>query len=200
MTNQQLGELSDKFYKSLKNENLVMPARVVGFSAINGSGKSTISRFLESKGFLNPDPQILRELIFDYYTRDYDERNDIVLKFFKSTHANKAKQLANKSLVIDSNLDRNYRVFFNNYIDLCQNPFIIRIDLPIDVNLERLQKRESNNPEGLKKTLENLPQYIKDHEEFGIKFRDKISYRINTDITEEILEDLLQKILDHKFN
>lgn len=193
--------LASKFYAKLENTNLNMPARVVAFSAVNGSGKTTITKFLESKGFLSPDPAILRELIFEEgYASDFDERNNIVLQFYKSEHVQKLKNLNNRSLVIDSNIDRNHAIFFNNYGDMCSKPFIIRIDLPLEVNLKRLKKRESNNPEALKKTLENLPKYIEDHEKFGKDFKDQISYRISGDITNEVLDDLYQAILRHEYN
>lgn len=196
----KLKDLSDAYYSELKNGDLGMPVRVVGFSAINGSGKSTISKFLESKGFLNPDPAILRRIIRDNYTDNFDVVSDTVLRFYSSQYAQKVKELKNKSLVVDSNLDRSYEIFFSNYTDICKSPFIIRIDLPLETNLSRLREREVNNPIGLEVTLSKLPGYIEDHEEFGKKFKDKINYRITGDITQEVLDDLYKMILAHNFN
>ena len=195
-----LEKLSKNYYAALKNSDVDMPLRIVAFSAINGSGKSTISRFLESKGFLNPDPAILRELIRHKYSRDFGIVANTVLDFYRSPYAQKVKDLKNKSLVIDSNLDRNYEIFFSNYTDICSKPFIIRIDLPVETNLVRLKKREADNQIKLEKVLSNLPEYINDHKEFGKKFADKISYRITGDINQEVLEDLYSKILEHKYN
>jgi dephospho-CoA kinase len=196
----ELKDLSDTYYSKIKNGDLEMPLRIVGFSAVNGSGKSTISRFLESKGFLNPDPAILRNMLLSKYTKDFDLVAETVLNFYRSPYAQKIKTLNNKSLVIDANLDRSYEIFFSNYLDICKKPFIIRIDLPIETNILRLKKREVSNPNALKKILSNLPRYVEDHKKFGEKFKDSISYRITGNITDELLEDLYQKILNHSFN
>jgi broad-specificity NMP kinase len=136
----------------------------------------------------------------DRYTKDYDEMNEIAFDFFKSYYPKRLNEVKNKSLVIDSNLDKNYSIFFDNYVGkLCKRPFIILIDIPYATTIRRLKKRGFYDKPRLNKLLSNLPVYVEAHEQFKKKMKNHIHYEIHGEITEEVLEDMYSKILEFDF-
>jgi len=178
--------------KKLKNLDFPNKKLIISFSAVPGSGKTTIAKKIETKyKGIRIRSDSVRDIINNLMSANKYSRlkqREIVINYHLYL-LNKLRTLPNGLIILDSSIDRKFaqvkELADKNKYDL----FIIKINVSRKTIEHRIKKR---NPKGYQNFLDNMDQWFDDN----IKFNNK--YKVDFEIDNEEKMDL--KLLFNKLN
>lgn len=142
---------------TLKPTSIPSPPVIIAFCGIAGSGKTTLAKQLAQDlhvHYLRQDTIRFRAYEHGFKTV---RAHEVTLAVLQNIMAN----YKNKCVLLDSSIDRTWRIFLKNCDELGMKPFVIRIVIDPDEAIARLKKR--GHPDDLR-LLQTLPERIADFE------------------------------------
>lgn len=172
ITEEELNTIFQQHCLTLKNITIKNDPTLIAFSATPGMGKTFIAKKLEDYYHaIRISTDVLRKIIESNSSVSLQEYENVLhqylLYFFK--HYNQP----NKRFILDASIDRKYI----QVVPFCKqhkiNVIIIRLEVPKDIVINRLQERE-----GIKASwyLKNLNQWLADYYNFADNYKNYISY------------------------
>lgn len=168
MSDYSLKDLADTYYASLPNKNVNQPKRVVLFSGVAGSGKSTVARAIEKElhAVRVSNDEIRDSIVAAYPMIGVEDREQA--KFDIGTEV--LKRLANKTsglIVIDASCDRGYDHYRSWATKHGYAIVLLRMDVPRAVIEQRLHERGNQGHREVARSLGKLNTWWKQWEMFG---------------------------------
>ena len=168
MADYSLKDLADSYYASLPNKNVRQPKRVVLFSGVAGSGKSTVARTIEKElhAVRVSNDDIRDRIVATYPTIGVEDREQA--KFDMGTEI--LERLASKTsglIVIDASCDRGYDHYRSWATKHGYAIVLLRMDIPRTLIEQRLHKRGDQGHRGVARSLGMLDTWWRQWELFG---------------------------------
>ena len=187
----KFGKISNKLFPRLSNINSDNERFTIIFSGIPGSGKSSLSKIIESRyNDVRINNDHIRRIIDEGgLTENSEEMEELLQDYMFNLLEN--YPFKNGLLVLDKSMDRQYERFFA----LCESKnldyFIIRMYISKESAIERITRRE--NVENIGDLKKSMDKWIKDYQNFGRSTKADIVLDSN-DINLNELYRLLDKV------
>lgn len=188
-----------KYLKTISNLETPNPKLYVTFSAVPGSGKTTISRHIAYalKGLhLRTDDvrKVAKELWPDIAD---DQLEKVILEFTPTIH-NRLIDYPNGLHIVDTNIDRYYQKVFDKAKELDFRLYLIRIDLDKETLLSRIKKRAGHNKKEYMNFLNVIEEKLRQHQDFIDLNKEKVSYWYKEGKTslDDLVEDIRKVLSD----
>lgn len=165
----------------------------IAFSSIPGSGKTTISKILETHfKAIRFNSDHVRDIIRDLHKGiSINDIRDIKDQYFYWFIENIIEQGENKFIILDFSMDRKYREL-NAYLEnSLYEMFVIGLYTPLDVLKERIKKR---NKEGYIEYFNNLERWTKENQEFKRNFEIDMAFNTEKKSAEDIANEIIELI------
>jgi predicted kinase len=187
-------EVFDKIYQvhktQLKHLSITNPALVIGYSGVPGSGKTTLSKYLEaSLQAIRINNDDIRNIITELGYSNEDRQNILIGYFCRLTQRLLAQ--SNKLIILDSSLDRLYTEVKEFLQSLDVQLFVIGISLSDAEIRARISVRETDLDKR-NSYLAHMKKWVKDN----LNFREKHSpdFEYSSGKEKELLEVIQQKL------
>ena len=164
----------EKYWPTLKYLDIPHRKLVIAFSAVPGAGKTLLSKEIAERyqGVrINKDDvwDIAHPLEVSFPGEDYQSLVPEYMNYLVQELAN----YPNGLLIIDRSLDRHYAKSKEQIEQIGYQLFLIRIDVPKDVLIQRLKQRHG---EAASAYLERLDGWIQDFENAGTEIVPDFNY------------------------
>lgn len=187
-----LNKIYSQHVKTLKNLILSKNRIIICFSAVPGSGKTTIAKLIEEhyNGVRISNDEI-RAIIHDLKKDALNDEVQEILREYLSFFLEKYDYL-NKLMILDSGIDRKYPILKK----LADNRGFRMIIIKINVNLDKIISRIKNrNPKSYQGYLESMNRWIRENEEFNKNNKADIIMDNNQSLDKEKLFLELDKLI-----
>jgi len=161
MNTEQTDELNqaiaDEYMELLNDRTITNPKRMIVFSGVPGSGKTTLARRLTADlkaQYVHHDT--MRELAKKH---GYDPSTLSMIPISKMVIDRILHDDSNKLVILDASIDRSWGVYFDHVREENIEPFIIRFDAPYDVIRDRLTARDGSDHVHVQKLDQFISQY-----------------------------------------
>lgn len=168
MTDQLVTDITDAYYASLTNKHQKHPKRVVLFSGVAGSGKSTVARAIEEnlRGIRLSNDDVRDRITTAVPAIDLMTREEIKLQIATAL-LERVVYEANGLVVIDVACDRGYDYYKQWSEKYGYRIILLRMDVPRDIIEERIQSRGKLGYRDVDASLEMLDTWWRQWEDFG---------------------------------
>ena len=152
-------EIAHEFISKQPYRTIPYPPTLLIFSAMPGSGKTTLARKLAA--------DLQAQYINHDAIRDFIRRKgvDPELVYMPAVSIRIEEQImandANKLIILDGSLDRTWEIFFKTASNLKAMTIIIRLTLPLTIIRDRLRIRDKEDS----KLLDQMERFKNDFEE-----------------------------------
>jgi len=172
ITQEQLAGIFKQHCSTLQNTAIEQKPLVVVFSGVPGMGKSTVAKKLEQEyKAIRVSTDQLRDLFREKTSITEADFDDALQKYvgYFFAHYN----MPNKRLILDASIDRKYVTLFPFFEQHKINFIVVRLDVPRDIVVKRLNEREGTRAAWF---LKNLDAWFADHHNFASNYTNYISY------------------------
>jgi len=187
LTEETLSKIFQRHCSLLKNIHVVQEPLIIAFSGTIGMGKSFIAKKLEDiyRGVCisTDDLRLLLTKIGKVTVKEYHSALEKYLRYFFEHF-----KMPNKRFILDASIDRKYTKLFSFCENNNINFIVIRLDVPYDIIVKRLDNREGGK---IKWYLKRLDVMFLDYYNFANIYKDYILF---ANLDEADLSPLLQEI------
>lgn len=163
MIKEQFRTLYEKHLSLLKNLDIENNKLIISFSAVPGSGKTTIAKQLEERyNGVRINTDYLRESIRELFKTTRKETEEILKKYL--VYFADKYNFSNGLIILDASVDRDYEQIkalgkINGF-----NLFVIKITVSKENLIKRIKER---NKEDAQEFLDRLDEWIEYNENFN---------------------------------
>ena len=158
-----LDKIYNKHVKRLKNRSIKNKKLLICFGAVPASGKSYISKILETKyKGIRISTEEIGKIINSLKQRNKKEILDEYLYYYLREHC-----YPNGLIILDASIDRRYEDVFLAATDAGFDLFIININVSRKTIIERIRRR---NKRGAKSYFKEMNRWYREHK----LFKDKV--------------------------
>lgn len=133
-------DIASDYYEKLEFLGVTNPGIHLSFSAVPGSGKTTLARRLS--GDLRAQYIQADEVRRMLNARHEEVTSDIVRSITGRVIERIFKEDSNQSIIIDASIDRSWSTFYDFAKKCAARTFVIRLSIPADVIRQRLLARD----------------------------------------------------------
>lgn len=178
---------SNTYYTHLANKAVRQPKRVVLFSGVPGSGKSTIARAIEQNlhAVRISNDEIRDRIMVAAPTIQPDVREKIKFKVGTEVMARLARETSGL-IVVDASCDRGFDEYNGWAESNAYRVVLLRMEVPRNIIEQRIQKRDDQWHRNESYSLDKLETWWQQWEIFGKEHTPDLIIRPNTPV-EEVL-------------
>ncbi|HET8669748.1 MAG TPA: ATP-binding protein [Candidatus Saccharimonadales bacterium] len=185
MNDKQIADIIDIYYAQLANKDTRQPKRVVLFSGVPGSGKSTIARAIERnlRAVRISNDEIRDRIMAAAPTIQPDVREKIKFKVGTGVMTRLARETSGL-IVVDASCDRGFDEY-NGWAE--RNGYrvvLLRMQVSRSVIEERIQKRDNQGRRNVSRSLGMLDTWWQQWEKFGKTHTPDLIIRPDTSVEE----------------
>lgn len=195
-----ISEIADAYYASIPNKDVRQPKRVVLFSGVPGSGKSTVAKAIQAQlkaTHLSNDE--VRDCIVaaepgvgevERERAKFDIGMEILERLGAETHG---------LVVVDASCDRGFDVYRDWASRHGFRIVLFRMDIPKDVIRQRLSERGNQGYRDVRRAVSMLDTWWSQWETFGASHQPDMTITMETQI-DAIINEVIRTADHHSFS